>query len=180
MPTLPKVKRESLAAAPGGSLLSVRLPGSTLMRGLRVWIPGQGQGQVRQPGFVALLPKEGGGIGASLVMAGAPGQPHVDGETRVVNHGADWSIYAPATEWVPEFQMDFRLQHSGLLLASEVNQGSGLRLAVAVRHAGACQLRHFDDWTLRPMEPNQQLSYAAAGNWKLTLPGVGAEAQSVF
>jgi hypothetical protein len=178
MARLPNVRRVSLAAAPEGSLVSVRVPGSTLMRGLRVWIPGQGQ--ARQPGFIALLAKEGGRIDAQLVMAGAPGQPHVDGETRVVNQGADWSIYAPATAWVPDFQMDFALQRSGLLLASEVNQGSGLRLAVAVRYAGACQLLHFDDWTLRAMEPNQQLTYAAAENWKLTVPAVGAEAQSVF
>jgi hypothetical protein len=166
--------------APEGSLVSVRVPESKLMLGLRVWILGQGQGQARQPGFVALLRKKGGGIDAQLVMARAPGQLHVDGGTRVVNHGADWSVYVPATEWVPDFQMNFALQHSGLLLASEVNQGSGLRLAVAVPYSGACQLLHFDDWTLKPMEPNQQLTYAAAEHWKLTLPGVGADAQPVI
>jgi hypothetical protein len=114
-----------------------------------------------------------------VTIAQAPGQPHVDGRTRVVKHGVDWSIYAPATELVPGFQLDFHPQHSGLLLASEVTQGSGLRLAVAVWHVNACQLLDLDDWTLRPPAPNEQLSYAAAKDWKLTLPGVGADAQSL-
>jgi hypothetical protein len=180
MARLPTVRRVSLADTPEGSLASVRVPGSALFLGLRVWIPGQAQGQPRQPGFVALLPKGGGGLEAELVMARAPGHPHVNSGTLVVNQGIGWSIHVPAKEWVPDFQMDFALQHSGLLLASVANQGSGLRLAVAVRYVGACQLLHFDDWTLKPMESGQELSYAAAEKWMLTLPGAGAEAESVF
>jgi hypothetical protein len=179
MPTLPNVSRESLSAAAPGSLVSVSVPKGDQMQtvlGLRVWTKPE-RGDPREPAFVALEPGGEGRVAATLVVARRPGDYQIDGRTRVVNHRDAWAFRVEAKDWMAEFQMNFAPEHSGLLLASEVAQGNGLRLAVHAPYAGACHLLHFDDWILNPMAPGQPLIYAAARKWKLLLPSVGPDPQ---
>jgi hypothetical protein len=179
MAVLPKVRRESLAAAPAGSLVTANT--FTLgaearmvpMLGLRVWMSASGG---PRPAFVALT-KNANGIDARQLVA-VPGQQLVNDTTPVVSNADGWSIHVDASDWLPDFQMNFATEHSGLLLAEEVNQGAnGLRLAVEVPFAGTCHLLHFDDWTLHPIAPQQQLQFAAARKWGLSLPGHGSDVQ---
>jgi len=174
MPTLPGVRRESLQAADPGSLVSVKVADGQTLLGLRVWLPAD-RGDPQEAAFVALQRKEGGGLDARWLVARRPGDPHVDGRTRVVNHSTGWSIHVEAKDWNPDFLMNFALEHAGLLLASEIQEGSGLSLAVAAPYVGACHLLRFDDWTLHPIQPQQQLRYAAAARWRLALPAGGAD-----
>jgi hypothetical protein len=176
MPTLPNVKRESLAAAAAGSLVSVKTPDNKWTLGLRVWVPVE-RGDA-QPGFVALVPRSGGGFDARSVpfSSDSPRDLIVSGSTRVANQGDGWSLHVDAKNWNPDFLMNFAPEHSGLLLAEERDPDHcGLRLAVDVPYAGACQLLRFEDWLLQP--PAAQLNYAAARRWNLSLPGTGLDVQ---
>jgi hypothetical protein len=179
MPTLPKVKRESLAAAAAGSLVSVKNPDGKWTLGLRVLVPLQ-RGDA-QPGFVALLPRTDGGFDARLVPFSSDTQRDfvVSGSTQVANHGDGWSLHVDAQDWNPDFLMNFVMGHSGLLLAEEqaAPNDCGLRLAVEVPYAGACHLLRFEDWRLLPPTPSPQLNYGAARRWNLSLPGTGLDVQ---
>jgi hypothetical protein len=166
-----------MAAAPG-SLVSVKSPDGKWTLGLRVWVPVV-QGDPQQPGFVALLPRSGGEFDARLVPASNDGRRDliVSGTTRVANHGDGWSLHVDAKDWNPDFLMNFAPQHAGLLLAEERDPGQcGLRLAVDVPYAGACQLLRFEDWLLQP-PASQPPHYAAAKRWNLSLPGTGLDVQ---
>jgi hypothetical protein len=175
MAKLPSAKRDSLKNVPAGSLISVNSPQGVLL-GFRVWVPVANQ---QEPAFVALRATSAGDrIQASLVLMRSRGANEfiVSSNTPVVNHTDGWSLHVDAKAWTSDFQMNFALEHAGLLFAEEVTgDDCGLRLAVGVPFAGACHVLRFDDWTLRL--PTNMLDCAAASRWDISLPGNGLDLQ---
>jgi hypothetical protein len=184
MPTLSQVRRERLHATALGDLVSVKIPTAEdqWIFGLRVDLAGGAGGQV-QPAVVALLPRpegQGQGLDARLIppMSHSPRDLIVNGNTRILNHGNTWDLFARAKDWNPDVHMDFGLPHSGTLLAQEVGPGlCGLRLAVAVPFAGACHLLPLDTWVLDAPSAGVELRYAATRHWNISLPGSGLDVQ---
>jgi hypothetical protein len=164
MPTFPKTTVSSLQKAKPGSLVSLRDGAGKLVFGLRVSIKGEPE-DAEEAALVVLTPVEGG-IAATLVANRYGGSgPIVNGTTRVTDHGNGYSIHVHARDWDSDLkQRNFAFADAGLLL---LNEGDGLRLAVAIPWAGGCEVLNLKTWVLSSAGVSM---HVAAKNWTLTLP----------
>jgi hypothetical protein len=178
MPAIPSATRQSLQSASPGSLVSVKTPDGSWLLGLRAELP-DGRGGLK-PAFVSLETRPEGGLIARVTPEQAidPRDFIAGPPTRVVNHGAAWTLHVDPRDWNPDIHFDYGIAQAGTLLAQEVDPGEcGLQLAVAVPWENACRLLNLGTWLI-PTIPTQNppLRFAATRRWALLVPGMNPDA----
>ena len=171
MPTLPKTTVSRLKDVKPGSLVSARDPSGTLVFGLRVSTGGH-QEDPEEPALVVLSPRDNAIDATVIPNRGGGGGWMANGNTRVVDHGHDFSIHVHAQDWDADLrQRNFAPADAGLLLLSE---SDGLSLAVSVPYTGGCDVLNLKTWVLDRPSAGARV---AAKVWRLSLPWVSSDTE---
>lgn len=173
MPTLPRARVTTLAAAAPGSLVTVKGPNRQVVVGLRVEIP-TGAQSPSEPALVQLSPLEDGGFNAQVIPTRSSTRWVVNQNTLVLNHGDDWSMRIAVGAWDSDVSFrNFAPDQAGLLLLA-----NGGEPGMAVGVSSGCDYLNLADWSVT--RPASGRNYATVRIWNILLPGPACDVEWLF